>query len=75
MNGYMVLTNGGPQPRSSPSLSARSFSRPAGDIVVNMDGDPPVRKMDTVVKLDAVSFSLSLCTVDFYKLYVYMVYL
>uniref|UniRef100_A0A669ECW5 Otoferlin n=1 Tax=Oreochromis niloticus TaxID=8128 RepID=A0A669ECW5_ORENI len=34
-------------PRSSPS-----------DIVVNMDGDPPVRKMDTVVKLDAVSFSL-----------------
>ncbi|XP_035764347.1 otoferlin isoform X1 [Neolamprologus brichardi] len=55
MNGYMVLTNGGPQPRSSPSLSPRSFSRPAGDIVVNMDGDPPVRKMDTVVKLDATS--------------------
>ncbi|XP_019201682.1 otoferlin isoform X2 [Oreochromis niloticus] len=55
MNGYMVLTNGGPQPRSSPSLSPRSFSRPAGDIVVNMDGDPPVRKMDTVVKLDAMS--------------------
>ncbi|XP_035764353.1 otoferlin isoform X7 [Neolamprologus brichardi] len=54
MNGYMVLTNGGPQPRSSPSLSPRSFSRPAGDIVVNMDGDPPVRKMDTVVKLDAI---------------------
>ncbi|XP_063350673.1 otoferlin isoform X5 [Pelmatolapia mariae] len=55
MNGYMVLTNGGPQPRSSPSLSPRSFSRPAGDIIVNMDGDPPVRKMDTVVKLDATS--------------------
>uniref|UniRef100_A0A672H733 Otoferlin n=1 Tax=Salarias fasciatus TaxID=181472 RepID=A0A672H733_SALFA len=42
MNGYMVLTNGGSQPRSSPS-----------DILVNMDGEPPVRKMDTVVKLDA----------------------
>ncbi|XP_023134443.2 otoferlin isoform X5 [Amphiprion ocellaris] len=55
MNGYMVLTNGGSQPRSSPSLSSRTFSRPAGDIVVNMDSDPGVRKMDTVVKLDAMS--------------------
>ncbi|XP_030577059.1 otoferlin [Archocentrus centrarchus] len=55
MNGYMVLTNGGPQPRSSPSLSSRSFSHPAGDILVNVDGEPPVRKMDTVVKLDAMS--------------------
>ncbi|XP_029965431.1 otoferlin isoform X4 [Salarias fasciatus] len=55
MNGYMVLTNGGSQPRSSPSLSSRTFSRPAGDILVNMDGEPPVRKMDTVVKLDAMS--------------------
>nr|XP_033504481.1 otoferlin isoform X4 [Epinephelus lanceolatus] len=53
MNGYMVLTNGGSQPRSSPSLSSRTLSRPAGDIIVNMDAEPPVRKMDTVVKLDA----------------------
>uniref|UniRef100_A0A8C9Y0C4 Otoferlin n=1 Tax=Sander lucioperca TaxID=283035 RepID=A0A8C9Y0C4_SANLU len=44
MNGYMVLTNGGFQPRSSPS-----------DIIVNMDAEPSVRKMDTVVKLDAES--------------------
>lgn len=57
MNGYMVLTNGGSQPRSSPSLSSRTFSRPAGDIIVNMDTEPSVRKMDTVVKLDAVSLS------------------
>ncbi|CAJ1078142.1 otoferlin isoform X2 [Xyrichtys novacula] len=55
MNGYMVLTNGGSQPRSSPSLSSRTFSRPAGDIIVNMDSDPSIRKMDTVVKLDATS--------------------
>ncbi|TDH00496.1 hypothetical protein EPR50_G00188930 [Perca flavescens] len=55
MNGYMVLTNGGFQPRSSPSLSSRTLSRPAGDIIVNMDTDPSVRKMDTVVKLDAMS--------------------
>ncbi|KAM3603303.1 uncharacterized protein V6R79_020111 [Siganus canaliculatus] len=55
MNGYMVLTNGGSQPRSSPSLSSRTFSRPAGDIIVNMDAEPSVRKMDTVVKLDATS--------------------
>ncbi|KAM6915645.1 otoferlin isoform 6-T6 [Xenentodon cancila] len=55
MNGYMVLTNGSSQPRSSPSLSSRTFSRPAGDIIVNLDADPPIRKMDTVVKLDATS--------------------
>ncbi|KAG7239655.1 hypothetical protein INR49_028591 [Caranx melampygus] len=55
MNGYMVLTNGGSQPRSSPSLSSRTFSRPAGDMMVNMDTEPLVRKMDTVVKLDAMS--------------------
>ncbi|XP_032398459.1 otoferlin isoform X7 [Etheostoma spectabile] len=53
MNGYMVLANGGFQPRSSPSLSSRTLSRPAGDIIVNMDAEPSVRKMDTVVKLDA----------------------
>ncbi|XP_041832171.1 otoferlin isoform X7 [Melanotaenia boesemani] len=55
MNGYMVLTNGGSQPRSSPSLSSRTFSRPAGDIIVNLDSEPPIRKMETVVKLDAMS--------------------
>lgn len=55
MNGYMVLSNGGTQPRSSPSISSRTFSRPAGDIIVNMDADSAVRKMDTVVKLDAMS--------------------
>ncbi|XP_023287167.1 otoferlin-like, partial [Seriola lalandi dorsalis] len=55
MNGYMVLTNGGSQPRSSPSLSSRTLSRPAGDIIVNMDTESLVRKMDTVVKLDAMS--------------------
>nr|XP_020443840.1 otoferlin isoform X7 [Monopterus albus] len=27
----------------------------AGDIIVNVDGEPPIRKMDTVVKLDAMS--------------------
>ncbi|XP_029352544.1 otoferlin isoform X2 [Echeneis naucrates] len=55
MNGYMVLASGGSQPRSSPSFSSRTFSRPAGDISVNMDTEPLVRKMDTVVKLDAMS--------------------
>ncbi|XP_070843942.1 otoferlin isoform X13 [Chaetodon trifascialis] len=55
MNGYMVLANGGAQPRSSPSISSRTLSRPAGDIIVNMDTEPLVRKMDTVVKLDATS--------------------
>ncbi|XP_019126713.2 otoferlin isoform X4 [Larimichthys crocea] len=55
MNGYMVLTNGGSHPCSSPSLSSRTLSRPAGEIIVNMDMEPSVRKMDTVVKLDATS--------------------
>ncbi|XP_029318835.1 otoferlin isoform X6 [Cottoperca gobio] len=55
MNGYMVLANGGSQPRSSPSLSSRTLSRPAGDIIVDLDAEHPVRKMDTVVKLDATS--------------------
>lgn len=64
MNGYMVLTNGGSHPCSSPSLSSRTLSRPAGEIIVNMDMEPSVRKMDTVVKLDAVSFSLPSCSVE-----------
>uniref|UniRef100_A0A8C6LPW7 Otoferlin n=1 Tax=Nothobranchius furzeri TaxID=105023 RepID=A0A8C6LPW7_NOTFU len=53
MNGYMVLTNGGPHPRPSPSLSSRTFSRPAGDVIVNLEDDSSIRKMGTVVKLDA----------------------
>lgn len=65
MNGYMVLANGGSQPRSSPSLSSRTLSRPAGDIIVNMDSEPPFRKMDTVVKLDAVSFVFTHCRAYF----------
>ncbi|XP_074471830.1 otoferlin isoform X5 [Sebastes fasciatus] len=55
MNGYLVLANGGSHPRSSPSLSSRTLSRPAGDMIVNMDAESSVRKMDTVVKLDATS--------------------
>ncbi|XP_047244483.1 otoferlin isoform X4 [Girardinichthys multiradiatus] len=53
MNGYMVLTNGCSHARSSPSYSSRTFSRPAGDIAVNLEAESPIRKMDTVVKLDA----------------------
>ncbi|XP_054617207.1 otoferlin isoform X8 [Dunckerocampus dactyliophorus] len=55
MNGYMVLTNGGSQPRFSPSVSSRTFSRSTGDIIVNMEPEPAVRKMDTFVKLEATS--------------------
>ncbi|XP_015225069.1 PREDICTED: otoferlin-like [Cyprinodon variegatus] len=55
MNGYMVLTNGCSHARSSPSLSSRTLSRPAGDIALNLEAEPPIRKMDTVVKLDAMS--------------------
>nr|XP_057911950.1 otoferlin isoform X3 [Doryrhamphus excisus] len=55
MNGYMVLTNGGSQPRFSPSVSSRTFSRSTGDIIVNMEPEPAIRKMDTFVKLEATS--------------------
>ncbi|XP_034017505.1 otoferlin isoform X1 [Thalassophryne amazonica] len=55
MNGYMVLTNGGSQSCSSPSLSSRTLSCSAGEIIVNMDAEPSVRKLDTIVKLDATS--------------------
>nr|XP_057911951.1 otoferlin isoform X4 [Doryrhamphus excisus] len=54
MNGYMVLTNGGSQPRFSPSVSSRTFSRSTGDIIVNMEPEPAIRKMDTFVKLEAI---------------------
>uniref|UniRef100_A0A4W4F459 Otoferlin n=1 Tax=Electrophorus electricus TaxID=8005 RepID=A0A4W4F459_ELEEL len=35
------------------------ISHPSGDIVVNMDPDTNIKKMETVVKLDAVSFFIS----------------
>uniref|UniRef100_A0A7N9AXD5 Otoferlin a n=1 Tax=Mastacembelus armatus TaxID=205130 RepID=A0A7N9AXD5_9TELE len=34
-------------------LSSRTLSRPAGDVIVDMDAEPLIRKVDTVVKLDA----------------------
>ncbi|XP_064864984.1 otoferlin isoform X4 [Oncorhynchus nerka] len=58
MNGYMVLTNGGSQSRPSSPYSRtlpRTLSHPTGDVIVNMGANPSVRKMDTVVKLDASS--------------------
>lgn len=48
-NGLMALTNG--TSRSHP------LSHSPGDIVVNMNPDDNFKKMDTVVKLDAVSLS------------------
>ncbi|XP_073349575.1 otoferlin isoform X3 [Pagrus major] len=39
---------------STPDKSSNNWAT-AGDIIVNMDSDPSVRKMDTVVKLDATS--------------------
>ncbi|XP_071335505.1 otoferlin isoform X6 [Trachinotus anak] len=39
---------------SAPDKTSNNWAT-AGDIVVNMDTDPLVRKMDTVVKLDAMS--------------------
>ncbi|KAI4905566.1 hypothetical protein NFI96_024021, partial [Prochilodus magdalenae] len=50
-NGYLALTNG--TPRSRPY--SRPISHSSGDIVVNMDPEPNIKKMETVVKLDAVS--------------------
>uniref|UniRef100_A0A8C5M958 Otoferlin n=1 Tax=Leptobrachium leishanense TaxID=445787 RepID=A0A8C5M958_9ANUR len=43
MNGYLALANGGP------------YSRPTGEIVVNMEPEVPVKKMETMVKLEANS--------------------
>uniref|UniRef100_UPI00398F4D76 otoferlin isoform X2 n=1 Tax=Pristiophorus japonicus TaxID=55135 RepID=UPI00398F4D76 len=43
INGYLALANGGP------------ISRPAGDININMETEIPVKKIETVVKLDANS--------------------
>ncbi|CAH2245473.1 otoferlin isoform X1 [Pelobates cultripes] len=41
VNGYLALANGGP------------YSRPTGEIVVNMEPEVPVKKMETMVKLEA----------------------
>lgn len=61
MNGYMVLTNGGSRHGFSPSASSRALSRSAGEIIVHVDSvEPAVRKMDTLVKLDAVRPSSAL---------------
>ncbi|XP_047378502.1 otoferlin isoform X1 [Sciurus carolinensis] len=43
LQGYHVLCNGGP------------FSRPTGEIVVSMEPEVPVKKLETMVKLDATS--------------------
>ncbi|XP_064412391.1 otoferlin isoform X1 [Latimeria chalumnae] len=43
INGYLALANGGP------------YYRSAGEIVVNVEPEVPVKKMETVVKLDASS--------------------
>ncbi|XP_034756059.1 otoferlin isoform X13 [Etheostoma cragini] len=39
---------------STPDKTSNNWAT-AGDIIVNMDAEPSVRKMDTVVKLDAMS--------------------
>ncbi|XP_016391541.1 otoferlin-like isoform X1 [Sinocyclocheilus rhinocerous] len=50
-NGYMALTNGTSHSRPH----SRPISHPSGDIVVNMDPEPNIKKMDTVVKIDATT--------------------
>ncbi|RXN16769.1 otoferlin isoform X5 [Labeo rohita] len=50
-NGYMALTNGTSHSRPH----TRPISHPSGDIVVNMDPEPNIKKMDTVVKIDATT--------------------
>ncbi|XP_053105858.1 otoferlin isoform X7 [Hemicordylus capensis] len=41
MNAYAALANGGP------------YSHPTGEIVVNMEPEAPIKKMETMVKLEA----------------------
>ncbi|ETE73677.1 Otoferlin, partial [Ophiophagus hannah] len=43
MNAYVTLANGGP------------YSHPTGEIVVNMEPEVPIKKMETMVKLEANS--------------------
>ncbi|XP_035279805.1 otoferlin isoform X6 [Anguilla anguilla] len=47
LNSCMVLANG--------TSHSRTLSAPTGDIVVNMEPDAPIKKMETVVKMDATS--------------------
>ncbi|KAJ3606908.1 hypothetical protein NHX12_026424, partial [Muraenolepis orangiensis] len=61
MNGYMVLTNGSSRSGSpSPSLhsrpSPRTLSRPAGDLILNMDAETSTS--DAVVKVDVYFASI-----------------
>ncbi|XP_067414565.1 otoferlin isoform X2 [Emydura macquarii macquarii] len=44
LNGYLALANGGPP-----------CYRPLGEIVINMEPEVPIKKMETMVKLDASS--------------------
>ncbi|KAM4043918.1 otoferlin [Anomaloglossus baeobatrachus] len=44
MNGYMAMANGG-----------HYYSRPTGEIVINMEPEVPIKKMETMVKLEANS--------------------
>ncbi|XP_073788747.1 otoferlin isoform X32 [Danio rerio] len=48
-NGYLALSNGTSHSRPQ----SRPVSYPSGDIVVNMSPEPNIKKMDTVVKIEA----------------------
>ncbi|XP_052391066.1 otoferlin-like isoform X5 [Carassius gibelio] len=50
-NGYMALTNG----TSHSCPHSHPISHPSGDIVVNMDPEPNIKKMNTVVKIDSTT--------------------
>uniref|UniRef100_A0A8C8VKP5 Otoferlin n=1 Tax=Pelusios castaneus TaxID=367368 RepID=A0A8C8VKP5_9SAUR len=47
LNGYMALANGGPP-----------CYHPPGEIVINMEPEVPIKKMETMVKLEAVSIGV-----------------
>lgn len=47
LNGYLAMANGAHR------------SRPTGEIVVNMEPEVPIKKMETMVKLEAVSVRMS----------------
>lgn len=47
LNGYLAMANGAHR------------SRPTGEIVVNMEPEVPIKKMETMVKLEAVSIHTS----------------
>ncbi|XP_073788746.1 otoferlin isoform X31 [Danio rerio] len=50
-NGYLALSNGTSHSRPQ----SRPVSYPSGDIVVNMSPEPNIKKMDTVVKIEATT--------------------